>query len=116
MDKVERLAKKFIQEGEKTSAFFSQLDEEAWAVQLYTDGAEWTIHEVLAHIVDTEAALLQLFENISQGGSGLANKFDIGEYNAKSVAKMTGLSPQDLLKEFGSRREVMGRFCFQPFR
>jgi hypothetical protein len=110
MNKIEKLASKFNQEGEKTFDFFSQLDEEVWSVQLYSDGAEWTILEVLAHIVDTEAALLPLFENISQGGGGLANKIDIDEYNAKSVAEMADLSPKDLLAEFGSRREMMADF------
>jgi len=41
-----------------------------WQKEVYTEGATWTIRNVLAHFVTSERGLLKLFENIRQGGDG----------------------------------------------
>ncbi|MBN2046047.1 MAG: DinB family protein [Anaerolineales bacterium] len=110
MNRVEKLVQTFLNEGQKTLDFFNQLPEDAWPLQLYSDGAQWCIREVLAHIVDTESSLLQLFEDIRDGGRGLTQNIDIDEYNAKSVAILKGLPPQELLDEFKFRRKRMTKF------
>ena len=110
MSKVAQLAAKFSREGEKALGFFSQLPDEAWEIQLYADGAQWSVKEVLAHIVETEISLRRLFENIRDGGNGITNKIDIDHYNAKAIAKLKDIAQQELLGEFRSRREKMIEF------
>ena len=110
MSKAERLAQKLRSEGEKTLEFFHQLPEDAWQVQLYADGACWTGHEVLAHIVESEGSLLGLFRHISDGGEGVAKEFDIDKYNAMAVAEIAETMVDDLIADFELRRGKMVKF------
>jgi len=110
MSRSETLAQKLRSEGEKTLVFFDQLSEEAWQVQLYADGARWTVHEVLAHIAESEGSLLRLFRYIEEGGEGVAKGFDIDKYNANSVAKIAGTPTRDLIADFQVNRKAMSEF------
>lgn len=107
---VQKLVNKISTEGEKTNRFFSELPEDMWAQQLYADGAEWTVHEVLAHIVDSEDSLRRFFEHIVAQGSGVAEDFDIDRYNANAVEKLRQTPRQELLAMFGERRANMVSF------
>lgn len=109
-DAVQKLVQKISAQGEKTSRFFSDLGEEVWAQQLYADGAEWTVHEVLAHIVDSEDSLRRFFEHIVAQGSGVAEDFDIDRYNAHAVEQLRQTPRRELLTMFGERRANMVSF------
>ena len=104
------LAEKLKKEGEKTMRFFAALPDEIWVQQLYTDGAEWSVHQVLAHIVETEDALNKLFRYIVNSGGGVGEDFDIDRYNASAVEKMSGYSRQQLIDMFEQRRSAMVEF------
>lgn len=104
------LAEKLKTEGEKTARFFAALPNEIWAQQLYTDGAKWSVHQVLAHIVETEDALNKLFRYIVRTGGGVGDDFDIDRYNASAVEKMSAYSRRQLIDMFEQRREAMVEF------
>lgn len=107
---VQKLVNKISAEGEKTSRFFSEMPEELWEQQLYADGAEWSVHEVLAHIVDSEGSLLRFFEHIVARGKGVSEDFDIDRHNAHAVEKLRATPRQELLAMFGQRRANMVSF------
>jgi uncharacterized damage-inducible protein DinB len=110
MKEVERFAEKIESEGEKTIAFFAALPDRAWPVRLYADGAEWTVQQVLGHIVEAEGSFLRLFGNITRGGTGVSKEFDIDSHNATQVAKLDAMTPAALLAEFANRRREMTAF------
>lgn len=110
MDALEKLVQKLEKETRKTEDFFSALPEKVWERQLYADGQQWSVRQVLAHIVETEGSKLRLFENIRDGGVGVSNKFDIDDHNAREVAKLDHLSPSDLLQAFLERRKEVINF------
>ncbi len=104
------LAEQLIKQRESTSRFFTGLPDEIWTQELYTDGAQWTVHQVLAHVVDTEGSLLQLFQHIARSGGGVSADFDIDRYNASAVNKISTHSRQQLLEMFDQRRSAMVDF------
>lgn len=104
------LAEQLIKQRESTSRFFTGLPDEIWTQELYTDGAQWTVHQVLAHVVDTEGSLLQLFQHITRSGGGVSADFDIDRYNASAVNKISTHSRQQLLEMFDQRRSAMVDF------
>ena len=106
----EQILKKMSGEGEKILEFFSGLSDSLWDEQLYTDGAEWTVHEVLAHIVEAEDSLYRLFSNILKGGSGVPQDFDIDRYNAFNVEKLSDKTREELISLFRERRAQMVSF------
>lgn len=107
---AEQLAKKLSSEYEKSVKFFKGLPESIWEERLYTDGAEWTVHQVFAHIVEAEGSLLQVFINISNGGTGVGPDFDIDRYNASAVRKISTKSRDELFSLYEDRRAKMLAF------
>ena len=67
---IEKLAEKLRQEGEKTIEFFLALPPVAWNITMYTDGADWTIEDILVHFVITEKGISQIVGDILGGGAG----------------------------------------------
>ena len=102
---ADKLAQRLIIEGEKTTRFFIDLPPQILDKSLYSDGASWTVREVLADLVETESALPSLFKNIVEGGSGITEEFDLNEYNERTVAGIEERDPTKLVKIFSVRRE-----------
>ena len=100
MSEIAELAEKLKSEGEKFIEIFSNLTDDQWKAEVYTEGATWTIRNVLAHFVTSERGLVRLFESIRQGGAGAADDFSIDRYNAAQQQKTKDLSPNELLEQY----------------
>jgi hypothetical protein len=103
MSEITELADKLKSEGEKFVVLFSDLKEDQWQMEVYTEGATWTIRNVLSHFVTSERGLIKLFEQIRQGGAGTADDFSIDRYNAAMQERTKGATPQELIEQY---REV----------
>ena len=100
MSETTDLANKLESEGEKFYSLFAGLTDDQWNLEVYTEGATWTIRNVLAHFVTSERGLVKLFERIRVGGEGVADDFSIDYYNARQQEKTKDLSPQELLEQY----------------
>lgn len=100
MSEVTELADKLRSEGDKIMSAFAGLAEDQWQTEIYTEGATWTIRNVLSHLVTSERGLVKLFEQIRQGGEGASQDFSIDRYNAAMQARTQGLTPQELLEQY----------------
>ncbi|HSL31417.1 MAG TPA: DinB family protein [Anaerolineales bacterium] len=100
MSESAELAEKLKLEGDKIASIFTNLRDEQWQMEVYTEGSTWTIRNVLAHFVTSERGLLKLFEQIRQGGAGAAVDFSIDRYNAAMQARTKDATPQELLDQY----------------
>jgi DinB family protein len=100
MSEIAELAEKLKSEGEKFISIFSGLTDNQWHQEVYTEGATWTIRNVLSHFVTSERGLLKLFEQIRQGGAGAADDFSIDRYNAAMQERTKEATPQQLLEQY----------------
>ncbi len=100
MSEIEELAEKLRTEGEKFVTIFSNLTEDQWKVEVYTEGTTWTIRNVFAHFVTSERGLVKLFEQIRLGGSGSAPDFSIDRFNESQQEKTKDLSPAELIERY----------------
>ena len=100
MSEITELAEKLKTEGERMVAFFSELMEDQWTNEVYTEGTTWSIRNVLSHFVTTERGLIKLFERIRTTGEGAADNFSIDQYNASQQEKTKDLPPVDLLEQY----------------
>lgn len=107
MSETAELAQKLRSEGEKLAVFFGSLTDDQWKKEVYTEGAVWTMRNILSHLMTSERASLKLFENIRQGGNGAAEDFVIDRYNASQQEKTKGLTPIQLLEQYKARRAQM---------
>jgi hypothetical protein len=104
MSEITELAEKLKSEGDKFIRIFSELSEAQWQTEVYTEGATWTVRNVLSHFVTSEGGLVKLFEQIRQGGSGIADDFSIDRYNASQQEKTKDLPVAELLEKYKSIR------------
>ena len=104
MSEIAELAEKLKSEGEKILGIFSAFTDGQWDVEVYTEGATWTIRNVLSHLVTSERGLIKLFEKIRQGEEGASLDFSIDRYNASMQARTKELTPFELLEQYKSVR------------
>jgi hypothetical protein len=90
---------------EDSIAFFKSLTAEELTVQVYQDGAKWTAKQVLAHFITIERSMHWLFRDISSGGSGSPEDFDIERFNRTQTSKLDELSLAELISQFRAVRE-----------
>jgi hypothetical protein len=102
----ERLANRLADEGQKSQQFFSALSADQWERTLYTEGAQWSVKQVLGHFVITEVGIRALMANIVAGGAGAPQDFDLNAYNERQVATLADATPDDLLAKFGFERRA----------
>ncbi len=100
MSEATQLAEKLKTEGEKMVSIFSGFHDNQWSQEVYTEGATWTIRNVLAHFVTAERGLVKLFEQIRQGGAGASDDFSIDRYNAAMQERTRDLTPRELLEQY----------------
>jgi DinB superfamily len=105
-ESLERLSNRLAEEGQKTMQFFGALSPEQWLRTLYVDGAQWTVHQVLAHFSLTEFGIRTLLQNILDGGEGVPQDFDINQYNESMVDELGEVAPKELLVRFQSERQA----------
>lgn len=100
MSEARELAEKLRSEGERFVSVFAGLTADQWQAEVYTEGATWTVRNVLAHFVTAERGLLKLFENVRQGGEGASQDFSIDRYNASMQGRTKTATPQELLEQY----------------
>lgn len=100
MSEIAELAEKLKAEGERMAQFFSELSDDQWSNEVYTEGATWSIRNVLSHFVTSERGLIKLFERIRASGEGASDDFSIDRYNAAQQEKTKDLSPAELLEQY----------------
>jgi len=107
MSEISELTEKLRAEGEKIVKYFEGLKDEQWAIEIYTEEANWAIRDILAHLMSSEQAFVKLFENIRQGGIGVAGDFEIDRYNARQQEKTKELGVLELIRLYKSERGNM---------
>ncbi|MCC6501420.1 MAG: DinB family protein [Anaerolineales bacterium] len=100
MSETNELAEKLKSEGEKFYAIFAALTDDQWQIEVYTEGATWTIRNVLSHFVTSERGLVKLFERIRTTGEGASDDFSIDRYNAAQQERTKDLPPRELLEQY----------------
>jgi hypothetical protein len=104
-DTPEYLAGRLADESLKTHEFFDGLTAEQWDIQVYSDGTQWTLCQILTHFVSSEVSFNRLIENILQGGEGAPEGFDIDVYNEKKVLQLRDSSITEMLERFDNARQ-----------
>ncbi len=90
---------------EDAVGLFESLKPDELNVQLYQDGACWTVKQVLAHFITIERSMHWLFTNILSGGPGSPEDFDFERFNRTQPLKLDALSLDELIRKFRSVRQ-----------
>ena len=99
------LQKRLRDEGDKLLTIFEALTEAQWSTTLYTDGAVWTIKDLLAHQISAEREFQYYGRDILAGGPGAPEDFSINAFNNAAVASQADRTATDLLSAFRAARQ-----------
>lgn len=99
------IQKRLREEGDKLLDTFESLSPEQWLLTLYTDGMEWTLKDLLAHLGSAERAFLFYGRDILQGGAGAPEGFDINRFNHAEVGGLRDRTVAQLLAELHAVRQ-----------
>ena len=83
---------------------FDELEESQWAASVYSEDTEWSIKDLLGHLVDSERGMTRLIEVIKDGGEGVSADFDLNRWNARAVSKSSDMPPAELRQEMTTNR------------
>ncbi len=107
------LAQTLRTESDRTCALFRALTPDRWSIQVYQDGATWTVRDLLYHFIHVEGQMFRIVEDIKRGGAG-SPEIDIDPYNAKQTpllaAAFVGQSEAALIERFAAEREKLAAF------
>ena len=85
-------------------ALFKSLSSHELSIQVYQDGAQWTVQQVLAHFITIERSMQWLFKDILAGGPGSPEGFDVERFNRTQPRKLDGKTGDELIAQFKSVR------------
>ena len=88
-----------------STSFFRSLSDSQLGIQVYTDGAKWTVKQILAHFVTIERSMHWVFKDILSGGPGSPDDFNVDRFNLSQPKKLDGLTVEELIEQFKSVRE-----------
>lgn len=75
-----------------------------WQRPVFSEDTNWTVADLLRHLVDAEASMTRLINQIRAGSPGVPPDFDLARWNASRVAKAAGKTPEQLLEELNHNR------------
>ena len=99
-DRREEIAAELERGLAETVSFFKSLSADELRAQVYQDGAQWTVQQVLAHFAAIERSMHRLFKDILAGGPGAPPDFDFERYNLSQTRKYDGLTLDELIDRF----------------
>jgi uncharacterized protein (TIGR03083 family) len=103
-EQIDLLVRKLREEGESLATRLAALSPEAWERPVYSDGQDWSVRDVLAHLVSAERGHQRLIANVAGGGPGSPADFSVDAYNRSHVAALAQRSQADLLTDLRSVR------------
>jgi hypothetical protein len=86
-------------------SFFKSLSADELRAQVYLDGAQWTVQQVLAHFIAIERSMHWLFKDILAGGRSSPPDFDVNRFNLTQTRKYDGLALDELIERFRAVRQ-----------
>lgn len=111
MSKAEPIAQKLLDEGARTIAFLSNLAPEVWAKPCHGEGSDWTVRDVVEHLILSEEGLRSQFRQISTGGEGAPEGFDIDGFNASRKSKLAEMTHEQLFERYTYSRNRTAEFA-----
>jgi uncharacterized protein (TIGR03083 family) len=105
-DKHQLIQKRLRDEGDKLLTVFEALTEAQWQSTIYTDGAVWTIKDLLAHQISAEREFQYYGRDILAGGLGAPEDFAINTFNNAAVAAMADRTAADLVDALRATRQA----------
>ncbi|MCA9925462.1 MAG: DinB family protein [Anaerolineales bacterium] len=94
------------------TAYADSLAPAQWETAVYSDESqsEWTVLDLLRHVVDSEQSMTALMKQIHSGGSGVPEDFNLARWNARRIEKTEHKTYADLRADLDKNRQALLAF------
>ena len=104
VDKKLEIVKKLNDERQSLILFFEQLEDSEWETAVYHEETEWTITDILRHLVDSERGMTGMMAQWQQGNNPVPPDFDLERWNNRAIQKRADKGPEELLADLRANR------------
>lgn len=78
-----------------------------WDVQVYADGAQWTVRQLLIHLADASRGNNAQMMGIAEGREIIPPDFDLNRYNKRAVEKRIEMTVDEARAALTETREAL---------
>lgn len=76
------------------NAILDTVPNHLWETQIYSEGAQWTVRQLLLHLMISNAGQNKLIMGIAEGKEMIPPDYDLERYNKRSVEKQAEVTPE----------------------
>jgi uncharacterized protein (TIGR03083 family) len=96
MDKKTVWKNKLSKSRAALNSLLDQLSAEQWQTTVFSEGNNWTVRDVVAHLVDSEKGMSIHIHKIRKGRETVPESFDLNQWNAGVKDRAGDASPDEL--------------------
>ena len=96
MNKVEHWQEQLTQSRSALKQVLAGLSAEQWQTKVYGEGQDWTVQDMVSHLVDSEAGMSIHVYKIRKGRETIPEDFDLTQWNAGVVERTGETTPAEL--------------------
>ena len=78
-----------------------------WETQVYADGLQWNVRQLVNHLADADRAQSNLVINLAEGKDIIPADFDLERYNRRVTEKTAEKSPDQSREEMAAQRQQL---------
>ena len=87
------------------NSVLDQLSPDQWQTKVYGEGQDWTVQDVVSHLVDSENGMSIHIYKIRKGRETVTEEFDLDQWNAGVRERIGGASPKELRQRLDAVRK-----------
>ncbi len=93
-DRVAQHIEKIKASHANLNAVLDAMPDHLWEQQIYSEGAQWTVRQLLLHLMISNAGQNKLIIGIANGKEMIPPDYDLERYNKRSVEKQAEVTPE----------------------
>lgn len=105
MDKKTYWNERLTQSRASLNAVLDRLSPNQWQARVYGEGQDWTVRDVVSHLIDSENGMSIHIYKIRKGRETVSEEFDLDQWNAGVRERIGDANPAELRQRLGAVRE-----------
>lgn len=106
IDRKEVLKTKLEESRTRLNAVLDQIGDR-WEQQVYSDGLQWTVRQIVVHLADADRGHYNQVINIADGKDIIPEDFDIERYNKRTTEKRAEVTAEQARESLAESRALM---------
>ena len=105
MDKKTYWTDRLIQCRASLNSVLDQVSPDHWQTKVYGEGQDWTVRDVVSHLIDSENGMSIHIYKIRKGRDTVPEGFDLDQWNAGVRDRIGDASPEELRQQLVAVRK-----------